>query len=315
MARETADDIDEAAASWAARADRGLSAAERAELEIWLGGDVRRSGAYARMTWALMSTERPDTALEGVRAPRRATRRRWLAAGGALAAGMAGVGVYLGSTQPVAYATRKGEKKVVSLDDGSVITLNTSTRLQVRYAKDRRAIHLLEGEALFDVAKDRDRPFVVTAGNAYVRAVGTSFTVSSVSSGAPVQVVVREGVVDVARTDLPRQPPARVKANYRVILARDNGVVDVAHVDEIELGSDLAWKDGQIIFRGETLAAAAVQFGRYSDIRIVIGDPELGAEKVAGVFNATDPVGFARSMALSLNAKVEIRAEAVRLSR
>jgi len=314
MARETARDIDETAASWAARADRGLSPAESADLEAWLRGDVRRAGAYARLTWALMSTERPDAAAQRPLTSRRSTRRAWLAGAGAVAASLAATAAYLGATRPVSYATRKGEQKVVSLDDGSVITLNTNTRLQVRYGKDRRQIQLLEGEALFDVAKDRDRPFVVSARNADVRAVGTSFTVSNVGS-APVAVLVREGIVDVMREDQPQQPAARVTANCRAVLARDTGAVAVAQVNEAELGSDLAWTDGRIIFRGETLADAAAQFGRYSDVGIVVVDPELGAERVAGVFNATDPVGFAKSVALSLDAKVEIRADLVRLTR
>jgi transmembrane sensor len=313
MAKETADDIDEAAAGWAARADRGLTLAETAELEAWLRGDIRRSGAYARMTWALMSTE-PSVAAGDVHARPRITRRQWMAGGGAIAASLAGVGVYLGSSRPAAYSTRKGEKKVVSLDDGSVMTLNTATRLEVRFTSDRRLIRLVDGEALFDVAKDRDRPFIVSARNAEVRAVGTSFTVSNVDS-APVEVLVREGIVDVRRANAPEQASTRVTANSRAILARDTGAVAVAHVDEVQLGTDLAWKDGKIVFQGETLAAAAARFSRYSDIGIVIADPDLGAEKVAGVFNANDPVGFAKSMALSLNAKAEIRADVVRLAR
>lgn len=315
MAKETADDIDEAAASWAARADRGLTVAETAELDAWLRGDIRRSGAYARMTWALMSTERAVmSAGEAGRPPVRPTRRRWLVGAGAVAASLAATGVYLGSVRPTAYSTRKGEKKVVSLDDGSVMTLNTNTRLEVRYAKDRRLVRLIDGEALFDVAKDRERPFVVVARKALVRAVGTSFTVSNVG-GAPVEVLVREGIVDVTRSNATGEPLTRVTASSRAILARDTGAVSVAHVDAAELGSDLAWKDGQIVFQGETLAAAAAKFARYSDIGIVIVDPDLGAEKVAGVFNADDPVGFAKSVALSLNAKAEIRADVVRLAR
>lgn len=315
MAKETADDTDVAAATWAARVDRGLSIAETAELDAWLRGDVRRAGAYARMTWALMSTETTASMAGGARRERLAlTRRRWLVGGGAIAASLAGAGVYLGSSRPVSYSTRKGEKRVVSLDDGSVMTLNTNTRLEVQYAKDRRLIRLVEGEALFDVAKDRNRPFIVSARNAEVRAVGTSFTVSNVGS-APVEVLVREGVVDVTPSTVGGETPTRVKANSRAILARDTGAVAVAHVDDAELGTDLAWKDGQIVFQGETLAAAAARFGRYSDIGIVIADPDLGAEKVAGVFNANDPVGFAKSVALSLNAKAEIRADVVRLAR
>jgi transmembrane sensor len=315
MAKETAADIDETASVWAARADRGLTADETAALDVWLRGDIRRSGAYARMTWALLSTERTQApARHGPGAPLRITRRQWVAGGGAIAASIAAAGVYLSSIRPAAYSTRKGEKKVISLDDGSVMTLNTNTRLEVRYAKDRRLIHLIEGEALFDVAKDRDRPFIVSARNAEVRAVGTSFTVSKIAN-APVEVLVREGIVDVTRAKAGPRAPTRLTANSRAVLGPETGSVAVAHVDDAELGSDLAWKDGQIIFQGETLAAAAAQFGRYSDIGIVIVDPDLGAEKVAGVFNANDPVGFARSMALSLNAKAEIRAEEVRLAR
>jgi transmembrane sensor len=250
----------------------------------------------------------------GVRAPRRITRRQWVAGGGAIAASLAGVGVYLGASRHAGYSTRKGEKQVVSLDDGSVMTLNTDTRLEVRFTNDRRLIRLIDGEALFDVAKDRERPFVVIARNAEVRAVGTSFTVSNVDS-APVEVLVREGIVDVTRPNLPQQPPTRLLANSRAIVARDTGAVAVAHVDDAELGTDLAWKDGKIVFHGETLAAAAARFSRYSDIGIVIVDPGLGAEKVAGVFNANDPIGFAKSMALSLNATAEVRADVVRLAR
>jgi transmembrane sensor len=315
MAKETAGDIDESAAVWAARADRGLTADEAAELQVWLREDIRRSGAYARMTWALMSTELPSApASRGAIAPLRPTRRQWLAGGGAIAASIASAGIYLGVVRSAPYSTRKGEKKVVSLDDGSVMTLNTQTRLEVRDSKDHRLIHLIEGEALFDVAKDRARPFIVTARNAQIRAVGTSFTVSNVPD-APLEVLVREGVVDVTRAKHTQQAPTRLIANSRAILARETGAVAVAHVAEAELGSDLAWKDGRIIFQGETLAAAAAKFGRYSDIGIVIVDPALGAEKVAGVFDANDPVGFARSMALSLNASAEVRANEVRLSR
>ncbi len=314
MARETADDIDEAASAWAVRADRGLSTAEEAELEAWLRADARRPGAYARMTWALMSTLQEQAAPVAARAPLRNTRRAWLAGAGAAAASLAVTSLYLGAMRPVPHATRKGEQKVVSLDDGSVITLNSGTRLQVRYGRRRRDIHLLEGEALFDVASDRDRPFVVRAREADVRAVGTSFTVSNLSS-APVEVLVREGVVEVSRADRPQHPAARVGANSRAVLSRDTGAVAVAHLDETELQSDLAWTEGRLVFRSETLAAAAAQFGRYSDIGIVVVDPDLGAEKVAGVFNATDPVGFAKSVALSLDARVEIGAGVVRLSR
>lgn len=318
MARETADEIDEAAAGWAARADRGLTESEQAELDGWLRGDIRRSGAYARMTWVLISTEKTNALAAGYDLARadmalsaRASSRHWLIGGAAVAASIAAVGVYLGTGRPTAYGTRKGERKVISLADGSVVTLNTATRLEVRYSPRRREIHLIEGEALFDVAKDADRPFVVSARDADVRAVGTSFTVASLG-GRPVQVLVREGVVDVSRPKVANAAATRLTAGNRAVVA---GAVAVARMDDVALQTDLAWKDGRIIFQGETLAAAAAKFGRYSDIRIVIPDPALAAEAVSGAFDANDPIGFARSIAISLDARAEIRAEEVRLTR
>ncbi|PZQ65872.1 MAG: hypothetical protein DI570_00180 [Phenylobacterium zucineum] len=321
MVRETADEIDEVAAAWAVRVDRGLTAVEAAELEAWLEGDVRRSGAYARMTWALMSTEQADVLAAGYgetkdrpRGAARLNRRQWMATGGAIAASFVAVGVYLRPDRPIAHSTRMGEKKVVSLGDGSVITLNTATRLEVAYSKDRRHVRLLAGEALFDVAKDAARPFVVTVRGADVRAVGTSFTVSSLDRDA-VRVLVREGVVEVSPLATGSRRVTRLAANDRAVVSGSAGAVVVAQLPASEVDAELAWKQGRIVLRGEPLAAAAKTFARYSDIAIIIDDPALGAEQVSGVFDANDPIGFARSVALSLQVRAEIGADQVRLTR
>lgn len=320
MVRETADEIDEVAAAWAVRADRGLSADETAEFEAWLDRDIRRQGAYARMTWVLMSTEQADVLAAGYgvapapRATPRMTRRRWIAAGGAMAASVGAAAVYLRPDRPVAHATRMGEKKVVSLEDGSVITLNTATRLEVAYSKTGRHVRLLAGEALFDVAKDPARPFVVAVRGADVRAVGTSFTVSSLDHAA-VQVLVREGVVEVSQPTARGRPATRLAANDRAVMSGSAGAVVVAQLPASEVDAELAWKQGRIVFQGEPLFAAAKTFARYSDIAIIIDDPKLGAEEVSGVFDANDPIGFARSIAVSLEARAEIGADRVRLTR
>ena len=94
------------------------------------------------------------------------------------------------------FSTGKGETKVVALKDGSVVTLNTASEIRVNYSDAVRAVELVRGEALFDVAKNKARPFVVAAGDTSVRVVGTSFTVRHFDA-APVQVLVREGIVEV----------------------------------------------------------------------------------------------------------------------
>ena len=321
MARETAEQINDAAGLWAVRHERGLTETEAAEFQAWLDGDTRRLGAYGRMAVTLKNTERAAAlgpsfdpkAFRGSK-PKGLNRRQWLAGGSAIAASIAGAGIYLAVGRPRSYETRKGEKRVVGLGDGSVITLNTATKLDVNYTGERRLIRLLDGEALFDVAKDAERPFIVQAGDTEVRAVGTSFTVARVAN-TPVQVMVREGIVDVSRPRLAAEKPTRLPANTRAVVAPEATSVQVAAIDTATVGRDLAWQEGRIVIQGETLGAAAAKFARYSDTRIIIEDPSMAAEEVSGVFEANDPITFAKSMALSLNGRAEVGVDEVRIIR
>lgn len=310
---ETAEVINQAAADWAARADRGLTDAEAADLAAWLKADSRRAGAYMRMTAVLLGVESeaviPDTketAWSLRKSERALSRRQWLIGGGAIAASVAGAGVYIGLGRQGRYETRKGEKRVIALPDGSIVTINTATRLDVRYSEDQRLIRLADGEALFDVAKDATRPFVVRAGGVDVRAVGTSFTVAG-GAGRPVKVLVREGVVEVVQPKTPTPQPMRLAANTRAVVADAGAPVVIARVEPAEVHRELAWREGRLVFAGESLSAAAAQFDRYSDTRIIITDPVLAGSGVAGVFDANDPIGFAQAAAGSLGARAEIR--------
>jgi transmembrane sensor len=327
MQRKTAHEIDQEAAEWAARVDRGLSSDEQSDLDAWLAGDVRRVGAYGRMRAIALRTERAAALGSAYRpadfAPRRSTRpsrRKLLLAGGAMAAGMAGAAV-LGWTWYASgrFQTRKGQMRQVALADGSVVTLNTASLVSVDFSGRRREVRLLTGEALFDVAHDKARPFVVVAGMTEARAVGTSFSVLHLP-GKAVQVLVREGVVEVTRTDEPTAAPMRVNVNMCAISSAETPrgaatALSVAAVPEEGVSRALAWRDGRIAFEGETLAAAAAEFARYSDIRIVVEDPALAREEIAGLYETDDPVGFARAVAASLRAQAEVSDGAVRISR
>lgn len=327
MSRETAQEIDLAAADWAARVDRGLSADEEQALDAWLADDPRRVGAYGRMRAVALHSERAralgpgfDAAnfVDPAPAPVTLSRRRMLLGGGAIAAGIGGaVALALGlNLRGVRYNTRLGEVKVTPLADGSVMTLNTASRVSVSFSDRERRIHLLEGEALFDVAKDPSRPFIVDAGDARVRAVGTSFTVRRLAD-APVQVLVREGVVEVDR-DAPAAGarPVRLVANTRAVVSASPTVaVSAVAIAPTDIGRELAWREGRIAFEGETLSQAAEQFARYSDTRIVIDDPAIAREEITGLFQANDPVGFAQAVATSFNLRAEVGAGEVRLRR
>lgn len=321
--KETAKQIDAAAADWAARVDRGvLSVAEEKELDDWLAADPRRAGAYARARAVSIYSERARALGEQFdpakfRAAKPVASRRQFLWGGAAAAAMGGVmtaGLVF-ATRGQAYVTKRGEMRVVPLSDGSVISLNTDSRMRVAFSATQRLIHLDAGEALFDVAKDKARPFVVHAGDAVVSAVGTSFIVQKLE-GSPVQVLVREGLVDVRQAAA--AVPVRLGVNMRATANEDAGALKpivTASVQPAEVDRVLAWREGRIAFEGETLAQAVSELQRYSDTRIVIDDPSIAKEEITGLFQANDPVGFAQAVAASFGLHADVSEKQVRIHR
>lgn len=324
--RETAEEIDSVAADWVARLDRGdLSSAENEALDIWLEGDPRRAGAFAKARAVSMLSERaralgpgydPRTFETPRKPPVQMSRRQLLWGGSAAAASVAAASVagYAVLGQGQAYATDRGQMKVVALSDGSVVSLNTASRIRVHYTSNRRTVHLDEGEALFDVAKDAVRPFLVLAGTTRVAGDGGSFAVRHLTN-APVEVIVRLGSVEVA-PQAAFASSLHVDANMRVAAPQDSGVVRApTAVAPIEIERATAWREGRIAFQGDSLAKAAREFERYSDTRIVIDDPAIAREEITGLFQVNDPVGFAHAVASSFDLQVAVSEKQVRLYR
>lgn len=299
--------IDATAAEWVAREDAGPLSAEDAEaLAAWLAADSRHLGAYGRMTAIMMRTDRIYRGMplgdDGERRIERDRGRRWSLRMLATAASMAlvaGTAWLVTERQDGMHDTRIGEVARVPLEDGSVITLNTDSRVRVRYEQGRRSIELLRGEAMFDVAKDRQRPFVVSAGDARVTAVGTSFTVKR--SAAQVDVLVREGIVQVQE----EKQDMRLLRGEKVRLATRAAPV-LRKVDDAEVRRELAWRNGMIGFSGQTLLEVTQEFARYNRIRIRLADPQIADLEVVGMFSATDPIGFSRAAAQSMHLDMAI---------
>ncbi len=326
--RETSDDIDKAAAAWLARIDRApLTADEEAELDAWLAADSRREGAFAKASVVAIYADRART-LGGAypdgdtgqpaqpwrAAPSGAGTRRWvLAAGSAIAATTVG-GIWAISNEAwkpaEAFESERGEVRRLPLADGTVVTLNTASKVAVKFTTDRRNIQLVEGEALFDVAKNPRRPFYVDAGDIRVRAVGTSFTVRKLP-GKPTQVLVNEGVVEVSRRD---QAPVRLTANQRVVV-RTSAPIRPSALAPAVVARELMWRKGMLSFSGTSLQEAAEQFARYSDPHISVDDPSIANETITGLFSANDPQGFAQAVALSLNLNTRTEDGVIHLSR
>jgi len=314
MARADRADIDAIAATWVVREDRGpLPEPERLERDRWLAASPRHYGAYARARAVLAWSGRAS----GVAAPVRRRRglRRWLPATAAVL--LAGVAALLWSawSPGTVHQTARGQILRVALEDGSTVTLDAETRLRVRYTAHGRELQLLRGTALFDVASDPRRPFSVDAAGTRVTAVGTRFSVGVDRLGrpaGPVEVLVSEGVVDVA--DGGANPvPARLQAGMRA-LVRPTAGVEIAQVEAQELDQRLMWREGMLAFNGDTLSVAAARFRHYSQTAILIDDPDVGSRRVVGLYPASDPVGFARNVALSLGLEVQQVEDGIRLS-
>lgn len=221
---------------------------------------------------------------------------------------LAGGGAWFLADRPPTYESQVGEMRRLVLADGSVLTLNTDSAVVVRMAKDRRRIALKRGEASFEVAHDASRPFLVTAGDLTVRAVGTAFDVRL--RGGRVDVAVTEGVVELSNAGGRAGPPRRL-AHGAAAEARD-GVVAVSPMPRQVAEQRLAWRDGLLIFQGESLAAAAAEFQRYDGRKVVVVGDALAKRPVFGVFRTNNLDGFAEAAA-TLGARVEHRDGAVHL--
>jgi transmembrane sensor len=206
------------------------------------------------------------------------------------------------------YDTGVGEVRRVALEDGSALTLNSNSRAIVRFQKKERTVKLLRGEALFEVAKDRSRPFVVHSGDVSVRAVGTAFAVRALPDD--VVVSVTEGVVEVSEQ---QRPPQRVTVNEKAVVRPDTPVT-ITRQDAGVAQRSLSWRTGVLSFSGEPLAEAVREVNRYSTRQIEIADPTLGARPVIGIFKVGDVDAFAQAAAAALHTRMHVSGDTIQLS-
>jgi len=301
--------IDVQAAEWVVRLSAGpLSADEQTRLDAWLEADVRHRGALVRMQAASVHIGRvsalkpQDSALER-RVYRPASGRSSLTRRGLLAAGIAGLAVtgaggfsWFWRRRGKVYETDVGEIRRITLADQSSMFLDSASVAHVQFSQHRRDVELIRGQALFEVAKDRQRPFTVLTGGVSLRAVGTVFAVRAV--GKDIAVTVTEGVVEVTNTGAPGSPQ-QVVADERAVMRESQGI-EVQRMSEAQIERNLAWREGALSFDGEPLSDAVAEFNRYNVRKIAIDDPALAQQPVIGLFKASDAEGFAETVAIAL---------------
>lgn len=251
-----------------------------------------------------------------------ATHQQWLRYAGTTAALiLVGIVTYMSlnsSTDMEQFATFNtafGEVETVTLRDGSTLTLNTDTVVEVAMANDERRLTLIKGEAHFAVAKDASRPFTVYAGQGLVRAIGTAFSVYL--KERDIEVTVSEGRVELMANSASQTLEGANLENrpepilLRVIAAGDQAVIAddtlkrLEPLSEIAINRKLSWRSGMLAFAGEPLSDVLEQVSRYTDVRVDITDTHIAALPIGGYFKVGDLDGLLEALETTFGVRSE----------
>jgi transmembrane sensor len=219
---------------------------------------------------------------------------------------------YFESYDPDSYQSAVGATKTVSLADGSTVTLNTDTAIHVELTRTERRIDLYRGEAFFEVAKDSRRPFVVSAAEKRIIAVGTKFSVFR--EALDTRVVVTEGQVKVQEVQggVTIGPVTQLPAGS-IAEAGSAGVL-VRHGSIAEAETYVTWRSGYITLRDTDLSDAVAEFNRYNEKQLVIADPSIASLRIGGNLRATNVEAFVRVLEEGFPVHVQIDGDRIVLT-
>jgi transmembrane sensor len=336
--------IEAEAASWITVLGREkVTEAEKAELKLWLNQSERHRVVFTELTelWDDLSVlkELDDIAESVVSIPEQQSsfvkRRSFLA----IAASIFICFIISGSlywqhltefNQQVQLMTAVGEQRTVTLSDGSKIQINTNSQLEVDFTRDKRVIRLLKGEAYFSVAKNKQRPFYVYAGDGLVQAIGTAFNVR-LKLLDEIEVTVEEGLVALAA--LVQKEPTNAKNEQLVTRSTSKTETFLAElsagqsttfgrtVEKIELiqtpalNRKLAWRQGVLAYANDPLLKVINDISRYTNITIEIAEPSLRTLPIAGYFRVGEMEALFDSLEITFGLEVKrINKNYIRLS-
>lgn len=312
--------IDAAAAAWLARRDRGFTELDAAEFALWRSADLRHEAAVARLEAAWNALDRlRDFRPEGQAHPdsdllvhaRRARVIPFPQLAAAALVACAAVWMFLlwsPAQPPLAPTPSSGQvivhpgPELLTLDDGSVVELKKNAHVEAHFTPTERRVVLTQGEALFRVAKNPARPFIVEAGQVSVRAVGTAFNVKLAQ--ASIAVLVTEGRVRLDRAaaspEVPVTDHPQLVAGQRAVITTQPtegapaGSVAINELTPGEMEQALAWQRTRLEFIDLPLAQVVAEFNRYNHQKLVVEDAATAAVLVGGNFRADNVEAFVR---------------------
>jgi transmembrane sensor len=323
-------EVETQAKYWLWRIEQGLSQQERQTFVAWVNQDNKHQESLRKHSRSL-NTTKLLAEFNGLFPLERKTSNRSKAfiyqlslAASVVFFGIITSEVFLNNSfsqlfqqaaSPIVYqqfSTKTGEHSSFNLPDGSQVQLNTNSLLTISFSDDHRQLNLIKGEALFDVAKDKSRPFSVSSGQQSFTALGTIFNVQK-NENNDLELIVTEGRVLIADSNesLPtltqKITQATQQENNNIVVAGEKAVI----INQIQLATskmtpqvlshELAWQKGMLIFDGESLTDALDEISRYTDIRFIIADKKLANIKVAGYFKAGDVKSLLDSLAYNFD--------------
>ncbi|MDH7639250.1 FecR family protein [Sphingomonas oryzagri] len=294
------------AAAWVVRLAGAPSNEDRAQFEAWRQQGMDHEIAFEREMAAWERLDRLRTGISPAPSPEEAfdpppfeeaapvRSRRWraIAAGITLAAGMGAV-LTTSLTSAPAYATAIGQRRLVRLDDGSSVELNTDSKILVRYGSDKRSIELVRGEALFHIVSGA-RPFLIRASGTKLDANRADLSVRL--DGADATIMVSAGTVLASNAGSTQDGRSLTALGPNTEALVDAGSLAIHPVSAEEIERSLAWLRGGISLDGRTLAEAVAEFNRYNMRQLDIGDATAGAIHVGGYFESSDVDGFVAAL-------------------
>ncbi len=335
--------IEQQAADWLARLDDGLSGNEQDQFLEWLTKDPKHREAMELYQWGWGEFDRlagvqltqsaeiePDLLSHRGKKNRKIFNFIGKQSLGAAALIMICIGVPLGlwvtnhseNTDAVPAYQLMERLERQELPDGSMVDLNRGAKISVHFSKQERVVFLNGGEANFSVAKDTERPFLVSVGGVNVRAVGTVFNIRYV--GNNVDVVVSEGAVEVGLDTQPhqnsQQPDSskllKVGQKVRVSLNEGRPEMNIIDLTPEAMAEELLWQPRLLKFDSVPLTDIVETFNRHNQIQVVVDDPALESIVLSSAFWSDNVEGFLRLMENNFNMQIEwIDSLTIRLSK
>jgi len=317
----------EQASLWIAKMDRSLTESEQVKFRSWLAEDNQHQKLIIEMAsmWDKMdSLERlADLFPTANKSESSANTAKWplaLAASLVLALFVAFFteisfnSLWQEEQQFVRYETAVGESSTIYLPDNSKVLLNTDSVLLVRYTEDYRLLDLQRGELHVEVAHDTSRPLSVIANQKVIQAVGTAFSVQVKPS--EIELIVTDGKVIIGQLDekqkvneksllISPRSLAVSKGEIASLATVNAGLDTVSVIDNKSIKQSLSWRQGNLVFSGETLAEAMAEVSRYTSVTFEIADEELKQIKIAGRFKTGDVKGLIAVLNYNFNIKTD----------